>query len=63
MADNTGSAKPREATKADSRHPKPDIHQRFEITAGNNGICGEIWISKDTAVAASDTFTLTVVAP
>ncbi len=60
MADNTGTCKEREATKADSRHPKPDKHKRFEIVSGNNEICGEIWISKDTAVVATDTFTITV---
>jgi hypothetical protein len=60
MADNTGTADKRETTKASSRKIRPDTHDRFEITAGNNEICGEIWINKDRGVTSADTFTITV---
>ncbi len=60
MADNTGSADKRETTKPSSRKIRPDIMDRFEITAGNNEICGEIWINKDRAATSADTFTITV---
>ena len=58
--DNTGTADKRETTKATSRRIDPDRMDRFEITAGNNEICGEVWINKDRGVVATDTFTITV---
>jgi len=60
MADNTGTADKRETTKASSLRVDPDRMDRFEITAGNNEICGEIWINKDRAATSADTFTITV---
>ena len=64
MADNAGTIQFRPAQKADSPKPKEDRQDRYEVVIGaTNALCGELFINKGVAVAASDTFTLTVVAP
>lgn len=53
------------STNAIGENPDPNKGQkcmRFAVAAEDEIMGGEIWVNRDTVVAAEDTFTLTVTA-
>jgi len=55
----------RDDTTTALRNPVDNVNKgqqsmRFQIAAGSQIMGGEIWVNKDTVIAAADTLTLTV---
>jgi hypothetical protein len=63
IADSRKSAK--DTTTTALRNADPNKGQkcmRFQVAAGSEIMGGEIWVNKDTVIAANDTFTITATA-